>query len=58
MDMLGHHHIPDYLKVTAATDALQRLFKKFSGFGCFQAHLPVVTTEGHEVKVPELLVAL
>jgi hypothetical protein len=58
MDVLGHHHIPDYLKVFAVTDPLQRLFKKFSGFGYFQAHLAVVTTKGHEVKVPELLVAL
>jgi hypothetical protein len=58
MDVLGHHYIPDYLKVAAAADAFQRLFKKSSGFGCFQVHLTVITTEGHEVKVPELLVAL
>jgi hypothetical protein len=58
MDMLGHHHITDYLKVTAATDALKGLFKKFSGFGRFQVHLAVITTESHEVKVAELLVAL
>jgi hypothetical protein len=58
MDMLGHHHIPDYLKVATAADALRRLFKKPPGFGCLQVHLAVVTTEGHEVKVLELLLAL
>jgi hypothetical protein len=58
MNMLRHRDISDYLKVITAADSLQRILEKVFRHSRFQVRSPPIATEGHEMKVPHLLVAL
>ncbi len=56
--MLRHCDISDYLKVITAADSFQRILEKVLHHSRFQVSLTPIATEGHEMEVPHLLVAL
>ncbi len=58
MNMLRHCDVSDHLKVVTAADSFQRILKKIFRRSRFQVRLPLIAAEGHEMKMPHLLVAL
>jgi hypothetical protein len=57
MDVLGHDDIAEDVKVISAARGFQRALEETARLRRIQMRLPLVTTEGDEVKVSGVLIA-